>query len=175
MLTSATELTPQSVEARSPPRRHPWRLRDGPASDVSDKSKRRGKNPAQQRRHRPTRRGKKQTSQRNSCSPTPAPPRRIRPAIRWAGCSDLAKNGGDHPPAAIHRAQAVATRKTTKVQRKAGSDHIAPDQPAKSAHAKGRKSGARAPSERSPACPSGRSGVEVRPGPLVAKHSVWPG
>jgi hypothetical protein len=49
--------------------------------------------------------------------------------------------------------------------------------PASGAHPRqhGRKSGARTPSERSPAYPSGRSGVEVRPGPLVAKHSVWPG
>jgi hypothetical protein len=52
--------------------------------------------------------------------------------------------------------------------------------PASGAHPRqhGRKSGARAPSAEPSAIfaqPSGRSEVEVRPGPLVAKHSVWPG
>jgi hypothetical protein len=123
------------------------------------------------------RRGEEQTSQRNSCSPAPAPPRRIRPAIRWACGSDLARNGGYHPPNAIHRAQAVAKRG----RRRKSSERPAPAtwRPTSQQSAPTPALPRKAERKRHPSVAqriqAGRSGGEVRPGPLVAKHSDGPG
>ena len=176
MLASATELTPPSVEARSPPRRHPWRLRDRPASDMSDKSKRRWEDQAHNGgigRH-----GEGRSKRPNA---TAAPPHQ-----RHHGASGQPSGGR---AAAIWRRMAAIIHQTPSTARRRWQNEEDDESPAKGrlqphsarpasgAHPRqhGRKSGARTPSERSAAYPSGRSGVEVRPGPLVGKHSVWPG
>jgi hypothetical protein len=156
MLTSATKLTPPSVKVRSSPRRHPWRLRDGPASDMVSGRKGDG-------RTKPNNGGISQHGEGRSKRPnaTAAPPHQ-----RHHGASGQPSGGR---AAAIWRGMAAIIHKTPSTARRRWQNEEGDESPAKGRlqphsarpasgaypRQHGRKSGAKATPERSPAYPSG--------------------